>query len=119
MSHKKDTEIKIRINKKQKEKWIKICKDRNISSLTSLIIDSVEGRIFDGERRELLMFIEKQDNIFLKIENNINQYARYANTKKFINTEDLRLFTKKLSVIAELKLEQNKMFEKIYYLLGK
>ncbi len=119
MSDRKDTEIKIRINKNQKEIWKQICKDRNISSLTSLIIDSVENRIFDGERRELLTFIEKQDNIFLKIENNINQYSRYANTKKFINMEDLRLFTKKLSLIAELKLEQNKMFEKIYHLLGK
>ncbi len=119
MSNKKQTLILFRIEEKRKEKWKQICKNRNIPSLTSLIIDSVEGRIFESEKRELLTFIEKQDNIFLKIENNINQYARYANTKKFINTEDLKLFNQKLSVIAELKLEQNKMFEKIYHLIGK
>ncbi len=73
----------------------------------------------ENETREVLRFIEKQDNIFLKIENNINQFAKYANTRKFIDTKELLLFTEKLEQIAELKKEQNKMFVKIYHLIAR
>ncbi len=114
----KDTEIKIRLTKTQKEQWKQICQTKEIS-LTSLIIDSVENRIFDNERKELLAFIEKQGNIFSKIENNINQYARYANTKKNLNSSELKDFNEKLSSIIELKSEQNKVFSKLYYLIGR
>jgi hypothetical protein len=55
--------IKFRIER-EKNQWKKICK-KNIS-LTSLVVDSVEGNLLENERREILRFIEKQDNIFQK-----------------------------------------------------
>ncbi|OPC03230.1 hypothetical protein BAS10_18135 [Elizabethkingia meningoseptica] len=111
------TRIFIRLEKSQKEEWKKLCSKKNIS-LTSLIINSVNNKILDDERREVLMFIEKQDNIFAKIENNINQIARHVNVQKFISTADIKVFNDKLDLITELKNQQNKIFEKIYKLIG-
>ncbi|HFK5538405.1 TPA: hypothetical protein ACGZ96_003569 [Elizabethkingia anophelis] len=113
----KDVMIKFRIEKRKKEKWKNICYNKKIS-LSSLIIDSVENKILDDERRKILMFIEKQDNIFAKIENNINQIARHVNVQKFISTADIKVFNDKLDLITELKNQQNKIFEKIYKLIG-
>ncbi|MDV3719739.1 hypothetical protein [Elizabethkingia anophelis] len=113
----KDVMIKFRIEKRKKEKWKNICYNKKIS-LSSLIIDSVENKILDDERRKILMFIEKQDNIFAKIENNINQIARHVNVQKFISTADIKIFNDKLDLITELKNQQNKIFEKIYKVIG-
>ncbi len=113
----KDVMIKFRIEKRKKEKWKNICYNKKIS-LSSLIIDSVENKILDDERRKILMFIEKQDNIFAKIENNINQIARHVNVQKFISTADIKVFNDKLDLITELKNQQNKIFEKIYKVIG-
>lgn len=110
---KKKYYIKIRISIIQKEKWKKACSEKNIS-LTSLIVNSVENRFMDNERRKVLAFIEKQDNIFGKIENNINQVAKIANGQKFISENELRNFSDKLSEIIILKKEQNEIFIKIY-----
>lgn len=118
MAKTKKTTIKFRLGKLQKEKWKQTCNSQNIS-LTSLIINSVENRLLDNERRDIRLFIEKQDNIFLKIENNINQFAKYANVKKNIDSNDLVAFSNALKTISELKAEQNKMFEKIYRLIAK
>ncbi|WP_312390027.1 hypothetical protein [Chryseobacterium sp.] len=74
----------------------------------------MENRVMDDERRTILAFIEKQDNIFGKIETNINQVAKIANTQKFISEKELRNFSDKLSEIAILKKEQNEIFTKIY-----
>ncbi|WP_276733823.1 hypothetical protein [Chryseobacterium carnipullorum] len=87
--------------------------------MTSLIIDSVENRILNDERREILEFMEKQDNIFGKIENNINQVAKIANGQKFISESELSNFSDKLSEIIILKKEQNEIFTKIYARLSR
>lgn len=110
--------IKFRLSKEKKNNWKKICEEKQIT-LTSLIIDSVENRILDNERKEILAFIEKQDNLFVKIENNINQVARIANGQKFISTNELIKFSEKVSEIVRLKKEQNKIFSKIYSMLAK
>ncbi|KUJ50055.1 hypothetical protein [Chryseobacterium sp. JAH] len=110
--------VKIRISLSQKEKWKSLCKEKNIS-ITSLIINSVEKRIMDDERRNVLEFIEKQDNVFVKIETNINQVAKIVNTQRFISPRELDEFLEKLSEISELKKMQNRIFEKIYALLAK
>ena len=110
--------IIFRISNQKKEKWKKICDTRNIS-LTSLIINSVENRILEDEIRKVLEFIEKQDNVFVKIETNINQVAKIVNAQKFISSEDLKVFSEKLSEVIILKKEQNKIFENIYSLLSK
>ena len=109
--------IKFRIDKNRNEDWKTICKAENIS-LTSLITNSVENRLMDNERKKVLAFIEKQDNLFVKIETNINQIAKIANAQKFISAADLQDFSNKLSEIADLKIKQNDIFIKIYSLLG-
>jgi hypothetical protein len=110
--------ILFRIKQERKDKWKRICRERNLS-LTSLIIDSVENRIMDNERRQVLQFIEKQDNIFSKIENNINQVTKMVNGQKYISESQLELFSRQLKEIAILKARQNTIFENIYALLSK
>ena len=113
----KEDYLKIRISKSQKSRWKTICKKRNIS-LTSLIIHSVEGRIEDDERRKALAFIESQDNIFKKIETNINQVAKMVNGQRYISEIQLKDFTTQLQSIVQLKEKQNQIFIKIYALLS-
>jgi hypothetical protein len=113
----KKNSIKIRISIIQKEKWKKACSEKQMS-LTSLIINSVESRMMDDERRKILTFIEKQDNIFGKIENNINQVAKIANGQKFISEKELTSFSIKLDEVANLKKQQNEIFIKIFSLIA-
>ena len=42
--------IKFRISREKKANWKKICNEKQIT-ITSLIIDSVENRILDNERK--------------------------------------------------------------------
>lgn len=114
----KDEVILFRIKSQKKKDWKIICSKKRIS-LTSLIIDSVENRILNDERRKILEFIEKQDNIFGKIENNINQVAKIANGQRFISESELNNFSDKLSEIIILKKEQNEIFTKIYAKLAR
>lgn len=109
--------IKIRISTTRKENWKKLCSEKQIS-LTNLIIDSVENRILDDERRKVLAFIEKQDNIFIKIETNINQLAKIVNGQKFISRSELDEFQNQLKTITALKKKQNDVFLKIYSLIA-
>jgi len=114
----KEVRIYIRIQKSRKENWKKICSEKQIS-LSSLIIHSVENKILDDERRKVLNFIEEQDNIFVRIETNINQVARYVNTMKAITPSEVCYFNRQLNHIIELKKEQNSIFKKIYSMIGK
>ena len=109
--------IKIRISITRKQHWKRICKEKNIT-LTNLITASVENRILEDERKKILEFIEKQDNIFIKIETNINQIARIANAQKFISSKELNHFQNQLNEITDLKKQQNKIFTKIYSLIA-
>ena len=95
-----------------------VCRERHIS-MTDLIIDSVENRIFDNERKDVLAFLEKQDNIFIKIQTNINQVARIAHGQKSISDVELEKFTSMIIQLTILKKEQNRIFEKIYSVLAK
>ena len=110
--------IKFRIDKERKQVWIKFCSERQIT-LTSFIVNSVEGRLLDNERREVLAFIEKQDNLFVKIETNINQVAKMVNGQKYISDLELKNFSNQLVEIVKLKNKQNAVFEKIYSMLAK
>ena len=114
----KEDLVIIRVQKFRKEKWKQICLERQ-TSLTSLITNSVENRIFDDERKKVLAFIEKQDNIFVKIETNINQIAKMVNGQKFISENELQKFSNQLTEIAKLKAQQNEVFIYIYSMLGK
>ena len=109
--------IKIRISKTRKQHWKRIYKKKNIT-LTNLITASVENRILEDERKKILEIIEKQDNIFIKIETNINQIAKIANAQKFISSKELNYFQSQLKAITELKEKQNEIFTKIYSLIA-
>lgn len=113
----KNTAILLRISSIQKEKWKKICAERKIT-LTDFIISSVEDKMTAQERREVLKFIEKQENIFAKIGNNINQFAHIANTKKDIYAIEFQAFIVALQQIERLKEEQNRIFKQIYKLMA-
>ena len=113
----KENVIFFRIDSQKKKEWKKLCLKKQIS-LTSLIINSVENRMMDDERRKVIAFIEKQDNLFAKIENNINQVAKIANGQKFIGGKELILFEEQLKTVIELKKQQNEIFIKIYSLIA-
>lgn len=108
----------IYIDEDMKAKWKSICKSRGIT-FKSLIVDSVEDRMMDNERKRVIAFIEAQDNIFKKIENNINQYARIANTSKWISELEMKIFNQNLYEIRRMKQEQNDMFKIVFELLAK
>ena len=108
MEKKTDT-IKFRIEMQKKEKWKQICLQKNIS-LTNLIVKSVENRLLENERKLVLEFIEKQG----KIQNNINQFAKIANSKNDVSSNDLRRFNQMLQEIETLKKVQIDIFNKIY-----
>lgn len=107
----------LRITESQKERWKRLSAERK-TTLTDLIISAVEGNMNAQERREVLKFIEKQDNIFAKIENNINQFAYIANAKKEVHQAELIAFTQRLDEIVKLKTEQNQIFRQIYKLIA-
>jgi len=109
--------IKFRIEKCRKDRWKKLCSERGIF-LTDLIISSVENRLMNNDRREIVLFIERQDNIFVKIETNINQIAKIVNTQKSISENALINFNVKLEELVNLKNEQNKIFSKIFGMLA-
>ena len=114
---KENSEIKIRIKKSKKEEWKRYCKEKGIT-LTNLIINSVEGRAWDNERKKALEFIEKQGNLFAKVENNINQQAKFINSQKFITMEQILQFGNDLTEVIKLKQEQNLIFKKIYHFIA-
>ncbi|EKY12935.1 hypothetical protein HMPREF9072_01737 [Capnocytophaga sp. oral taxon 324 str. F0483] len=107
----------LRISESQKERWKRLSAERK-TTLTDLIISAVEGNMNAQERRAVLKFIEKQDNIFAKIENNINQFAYVANAKKEVHSAELIAFTQRLDEIVRLKAEQNQIFRQIYKLIA-
>ena len=107
----------LRISESQKERWKRLSAERK-TTLTNLIISAVEGNMNAQERRAVLKFIEKQDNIFAKIENNINQFAYIANAKKEVHRAELIVFTQRLEEIVKIKAEQNQIFRQIYKLIA-
>ena len=109
--------IIFRIEKSKKEEWKRYCKEKGIT-LTSLIINSVEGRAWDNERKKALEFIEKQGNLFAKVENNINQQAKFINSQKFMTKEQMLQFGNDLTEVIKLKQEQNLIFKKIYHFIA-
>lgn len=108
----------IYIEEDLKSKWKSLCKERRMT-FKDLIVDSVEDRMMQNEKREIIAFIEAQDNIFKKIENNINQYAKIANSSKWISEMEMKIFNQNLYEIRRMKEKQNDMFKIIIELLGK
>ena len=59
--------------------------EKSILNYREIEIDKEKYVLKEDERKKILTFIEKQDNVFIKIETNINQIARIANAQKFIS----------------------------------
>ncbi|OCA69108.1 hypothetical protein BBI01_18030 [Chryseobacterium artocarpi] len=114
----KTARITLRLHQDTKEKWLLHCTNSNVH-LSDYIINSVEGKLLDNDRKEIMNFIENQVNIFAKIENNINQIARYINSKKDFPSSLLSEYNSKLEILNNLKIEQNRIIKKIYTELAK
>ena len=114
----KNARITLRLDRPIKDKWLEHCQKSNIY-LSDFIVNTVEGRMLENDRKEIMSFIEKQGNIFAKIENNINQIARYVNTEKSIPPDLLKEYNSKIQELNSLKTEQNRIIKKIYTELSK
>lgn len=110
--------IELRLDESTKANWVKFCEENNLL-LSDFIVNSVENKLLNSERKDVMSFIEKQGNIFAKIENNINQIARTINTEKNIHEHLLSYYNQQLKELVLLKDEQNKMFKKIYGFLAR
>lgn len=115
--YKKDSEINIRIDAKEKQKWKLYCRKQDIT-ITDLIISSVKRKMTDNERRKAMAFIEKQVNLFAKVENNINQLAKYVNGQKFMTPQQANEFEVYLKAVKKLKQEQNEILMKTYHFIA-
>ncbi|WP_207536284.1 plasmid mobilization relaxosome protein MobC [Desertivirga arenae] len=114
----KRAQLNLRLSDEVKDRWKKIADERGLH-LTDMVIASVENKLLNSDRREIMSFIEKQGNVFAKIENNINQIAKYVNTQKNISDSVLVDYNSKLRELNCLQIEQNELFRKIYKLLAK
>lgn len=114
----KREQLNLRISEEVKKRWKNVADQQGLY-LTDMIIASVDNKLLNSDRKEILAFIEKQGNIFAKIENNINQIAKVVNTEKHISNGLLDHYNTKLSELNVMKLEQNELLKKIYNLLAK
>lgn len=114
----KTARITLRLSQELKDQWQSHCNKSNIY-ISDFIINTVEGKMLENDRKEIMSFIERQGNIFAKIENNINQIARFINTEKYLSEELLKDYNTKLSELNSLKTEQNRIIKKIYTELAK
>lgn len=110
---KKYPKIEIRIKAEEKKRWKEFCYQEGIT-LTDLIYNSVKNRMNNIDRRRVLRFLEKQNNIYAKVENNINQLARIANGQKFLLPSQQQQFLDYLKEIEELKKKEVAITESIY-----
>jgi hypothetical protein len=115
---KKAARITLRLDQQIKDKWLRHCNKSNIY-ISDYIVNAVEGKMLENDRKQIMAFIENQGNIFAKIENNINQIAKYINTEKSLHPELLKEYNVKLQELNSLKIEQNKIIKKIYTELAK
>lgn len=109
--------ITLRLDQAIKDNWVLFCENNNIL-LQDFIVGSVEKKLLNSERKEVLTFIEKQGNIFSKIETNINQIAKTVNTEKIVHPHLFSYYNEQLKELTLLKDEQNKMFKKILAFLA-
>ncbi len=114
----KTARITLRLSQEIKDQWQTNCDKSNIY-LSDYIVNTVEGKMLENDRKEIMSFIERQGNIFAKIENNINQIARFINTEKYLSEELLKDYNTKLSELNSLKTKQNRIIKKIYTELAK
>ncbi|CAI9430364.1 Uncharacterised protein [Candidatus Ornithobacterium hominis] len=99
----KNTRVVVRLAEEDKQRWVKMCEKRGIS-LTDLVISSVEEKMMKDEKLGLMKFIELQDNYFLKVQNNINQFAKHANTQQRVGEASLREFNELLKQVQIFKI---------------
>ena len=92
-----------------KKKWQGIAK-LNHMTLTEYIVHKVEGNLGKNERKQILQFIEISTNVDSKVENNINQIAKWVNMDEYLD---------QLNKYQRFMRERNSIFRKIIFLLSK
>ncbi|WP_025125148.1 plasmid mobilization relaxosome protein MobC [Myroides odoratimimus] len=115
---KKNNQLLIRISDTQKVDW-KQEADKNGMTLTEYITHKVEGNLGKNERKQILKSIEISTNVDSKVENNINQIAKWVNTHKEISSEKMNEYLDQLNKYQQLIKERNTIFRKIILLLSK
>ncbi len=101
-----------------KKKWQGIAK-LNHMTLTEYIVHKVEGNLGKNERKQILQFIEISTNVDSKVENNINQIAKWVNIHKEISSEKMDEYLDQLNKYQRFMRERNSIFRKIIFLLSK
>lgn len=115
---KKNNQLLIRISDTQKEDW-KQEADKNGMTLTEYITHKVEGNLGKNERRQILKSIEISTNVDSKVENNINQIAKWVNTHQQITVEKMDEYLLELEKYQRLIKERNVALKKIILFLSK
>ncbi|MGG5600630.1 hypothetical protein ACPDHJ_12630 [Myroides sp. C8-3] len=114
----KTKRFELRLTEEQKKNWQAIA-DENRMSLTDYIIHKVEGNLGKSERREILKFIEISTNTDSKVENNINQIAKWVNTHQQITVGKMDEYLLELEKYQRLIKERNVALKKIILFLSK
>lgn len=100
-----------------KKKWQEIA-ELNRMTLTEYIVHKVEGNLGKNERKQILKFIEISTNVDSKVENNINQIAKWVNIHKEISSEKMDEYLDQLNKYQRFMRERNTVFRKIILLLS-
>lgn len=95
-----------------KKKWQEIA-ELNHMTLTEYIVHKVEGNLGKNERKQILKFIEISTNVDSKVENNINQIAKWVNIHKEISSEKMDEYLDQLNKYQQFMRERNTVFRKI------
>ncbi|WP_121965228.1 plasmid mobilization relaxosome protein MobC [Myroides sp. N17-2] len=90
-----------------KKKWQEIA-ELNHMTLTKYIVHNVEGNLGKNERKQILKLIEISTNMDSKVENNINQIAKWVNTHKEISSEKLNEYLGQLNKYQRFMKERKK-----------
>jgi hypothetical protein len=117
-TRKKPARITLRLDQGIKDKWVKLCKEKN-NPLNNFITNTVEGKLTYCERREIMKAIEGRSGDIHKVGNNINQIAKYCNTTNNFPEELLMTYNKLLAELNGLFIQHNDCLRKIYHELAK
>lgn len=110
--------IQIRVSEEEKEMFSKKCKELNCN-FTQYFFSLMEDKIDFGQKKKVFDFIRKDEAFYSKVENNINQVARIANSEKQISNDTLENFNFLLRELISIKNEQLEKTKKIYLQITK
>ncbi|MCA4809821.1 plasmid mobilization relaxosome protein MobC [Empedobacter stercoris] len=102
----RDKFIQIRVSEKEKNEFLKIASERELS-LTDLILTDVLKLRDKTKHRKILNLINQENFDYSKVSTNINQVAKYVNTNQKIDENTLKEFNNLLRELIILKNKAN------------